>query len=249
MAVTFRVAGVPLAYEFTQGVGPVVVFCSGFNSEMNGTKALNLRDFCASRGQAFLRFDYSGHGASGGKLVDGCVSEWAADAAHIIETVAPGRHLVLVGSSMGGWIALLLGRELGVKLAGLLLIAPAPDFTEALIKPSLNAAQREMLAADGVFYQPSEYGAPTPISAKLIEDGAGLSVLGGKLAITCPVRILHGMQDGDVPYELSQRLLGVLDSQDVQLTLIKNGDHRLSTPDNLLLLRSVLADLIGVDRV
>jgi pimeloyl-ACP methyl ester carboxylesterase len=247
VAITNRVADVPLAYEMEAGAGPVVVFCAGFNSEMNGTKALNLRDYCKARGQAFLRFDYAGHGTSGGRFIDGCIGDWAADAAFIIDTAAKGRDLVLVGSSMGGWISLLLARALGARLKGLLLIAPAPDFTERLMKPSLTESQREFLATDGVFYIQSEYGAPTPFTAKLLDDGARHLVLNGVLPVTCPVRILHGVEDGDVPYELSLTLMEHLASDDVRLTLLKGGDHRLSSPAQLGLLRETLAGLLGED--
>lgn len=247
MAITYRVADVPLAYELEEGAGPVVVFCAGFNSDMNGTKALDLRDFCKARGQAFLRFDYAGHGVSGGNFTDGCIGDWAADAAHIVDVAASGRDVVLVGSSMGGWISLLLGRDLGARLHGLLLIAPAPDFTEILIKPSLTEAQKASLASEGAFHVPSPYGPPTPITARLLEDGARHLVLGSKIPVFCPVRILHGMEDGDVPYELSLRLAGALESEDVRITLVKGGDHRLSSPAQLALLRESLAGLLGED--
>jgi alpha-beta hydrolase superfamily lysophospholipase len=214
---------------------------------MNGTKALHLRDFCKARGQAFLRFDYAGHGVSGGKFTDGCIGDWAADAAHIMDIAASGREIILVGSSMGGWISLLLGRDLGPRLKGLVLIAPALDFTEILIKPALTESQKAFLASDGVFYEPSEYGPPTPITARLLEDGSRNLLLGGKIPVSCPVRILHGMEDGDVPYELSLRLVSCLASDDVRVTLVKGGDHRLSSPAQLALLRETLAGLLGED--
>ncbi len=169
---TTRVPGVALAYEFLEGRGPVVVFCAGFGSDMAGTKAMRLAQACAARGQAMLRFDYSGHGQSGGRFVDGCIGDWAADAAHIVDVVTQGRDLLLVGSSMGGWISLLLARALGTRVNGLLLIAPAPDFTELLMKPALSDEQKEILQREGVIYPPSEYGDPLPITRKLLEDGA-----------------------------------------------------------------------------
>jgi pimeloyl-ACP methyl ester carboxylesterase len=246
MAKTYRVPDVALEYDVLEGAGPVVVFCPGFASDMGGTKAMRLWAQCQARGQAMLRFDYSGHGASGGKFTEGCIGDWAADAAHVIATAIPGREMLLVGSSMGGWIALLLARSLGAQVAALLLIAPAPDFTEMLMKPALSPAQEEALQRDGVIYQPSEYGAPTPITAKLLEDGANHLLLGGPIPIACPVHILHGMQDPDVPWELSLRLTENLQSPDVRLIYVKDGDHRLSREADLALLEQTLVALIGV---
>ena len=169
---TYRVPDVALEYEFREGRGPVVVFCPGFASDMGGTKAMRLWAQAETRGQAMLRFDYSGHGASGGEFTDGCIGDWAADAAHVIAAVVPDQEVLLVGSSMGGWIALLLAQALRTRVTALLLIAPAPDFTELLMKPALTSAQQEALRRDGLILAPSEYGAPTPITAKLLEDGA-----------------------------------------------------------------------------
>ncbi len=244
MAKTYRVPDVALEYEFLEGVGPVVVFCPGFASDMGGTKAMRLWAQCQARGQAMLRFDYSGHGASGGNFTDGCIGDWAADAAHVIAAAIPGREMLLVGSSMGGWIALLLARTFSAQVAALLLIAPAPDFTELLMKPALSPAQEAALARDGVIYQPSEYGAPTPITAKLLADGAGHLLLGAPIAITCPVHILHGMKDPDVPCALSLRLTEQLQTPDVRLIYVKDGDHRLSREADLALLEQALVALL-----
>jgi pimeloyl-ACP methyl ester carboxylesterase len=247
MKTTSRVAGIDLAYGLAEGRGPVAVFFPGYNSDMTGQKAQHVAAWCAARGQAFLRFDYSGHGASGGRFIDGCVGDWAADAAHVIETAALGRDLVLIGSSMGGWISLLLAKTLGARLRGLVLIAPAPDFTELLVRPALSPAAREELETNGVLYQPSEYGPPVPMTLKLIEDGARRQVLRGPLAVAAPVRILHGMADEAVPYRLSLRLADHLTGGDVRLTLIKDGDHRLSRPQDLALLADTVASLLGED--
>ena len=242
MPQTNRLPEIALAYEFLEGSGPVVVFCPGFGSDMGGTKAMRLAEMCAARGQAMLRFDYSGHGQSGGRFVDGCIGDWAADAAHVIETVTQGRELLLVGSSMGGWIALLLARDLGARVKAMVLIAPAPDFTELLMKPELTAAQLEALQTEGVIYPPSEYGEPLPITRRLLEDGARHLLLGGKIAVRCPVRVLHGMRDADVPWELSVRLAEALESADVRLVFVKDGDHRLSREEDLLLLERTVGE-------
>jgi pimeloyl-ACP methyl ester carboxylesterase len=242
---TYRVPDVALEYEWLEGHGPVVVFCPGFASDMGGTKAMQLCAQAKARGQAMLRFDYSGHGASGGSFTDGCIGDWTADASHVIETVVPGREILLVGSSMGGWIALLLARALGTRVAALLLIAPAPDFTELLMKPALSPAEHEALARDGLFLAPSQYGAPTPITAKLLADGADHLLLNAPIPIACPVHILHGMQDPDVPWELSLRLAERLETPDVRLIFVKDGDHRLSREADLRLLEQTVSALLG----
>jgi alpha-beta hydrolase superfamily lysophospholipase len=240
-----RLPGIKLAYEFLDGAGPVVMFCPGYASDMAGTKALALAAWCRARGQAMLRFDYAGHGASGGVFTENGVGDWAQDAAFILEQAAPGREVVLVGSSMGGWICLLLGQRLGARLRGLALVAPAPDFTLWLLREGLSPAQRAELEEKGVIYQPSEYGDPLPFSRALIERSAGCLVLEKDIAITCPVRILHGMRDSAVPWRRSLVLVERLASPDVHLTYIKEGDHRLSAPADLQLLETALAQLLG----
>jgi pimeloyl-ACP methyl ester carboxylesterase len=242
---TYRVPDVALEYEFLEGRGPVVVFCPGFASDMGGTKAMRLWAQAKAQGQAMLRFDYSGHGASGGAFTEGSIGDWTADAAHVIAAVVPGREVLLVGSSMGGWIALLLARALAPRVAGLLLIAPAPDFTELLMKPAFTPAQQEALARDGLILAPSQYGDPTPITAKLLDDGAHHLLLNAPIPIACPVHILHGMQDPDVPWELSLRLTERLETPDVRLIYVKDGDHRLSREEDLHLLEQSLAALLA----
>jgi pimeloyl-ACP methyl ester carboxylesterase len=242
---SYRLPELPLAYEFLEGRGPVVVFCSGFGSDMGGTKAMRLWDDCAAQSQAMLRFDYAGHGASGGSFTEGCIGDWTLDAAHILEAVVPGRELLLVGSSMGGWIALLLARRLAARVRAMVLIAPAPDFTELLIRPNLSAEQRQALAQDGVCYQPSAYGPPTPITAKLLEDGAKHLLLQAPIAFEGPVRILHGMRDADVPWQQSLELAERLTSADMRLIFVKDGDHRLSREADLTLLVQTVSALLG----
>jgi pimeloyl-ACP methyl ester carboxylesterase len=242
-----REDGVSLAFLFLPGAGPIVVFLPGFASDMGGTKALMLRDACAARGQAMLRLDYSGHGASGGDFRDGTIGEWLEDAALVIAHAAGDAPLILVGSSMGGWIALLLALRLGARVAGMVLIAPAPDFTQALVEERLTAAQRAVLEEKGFLLPPSEYGPPVPITKKLIDEGRNHLLLGGPIGITCPVRVLHGMKDPDVPWETSLKLSKCLASDDVRLIFLKDGDHRQSREADLLLLRQTLLALLGED--
>ncbi len=242
-----RADGIELAYELLPGAGPVVVFLPGYASDMGGTKAIFLQGACAKAGQAMLRLDYSGHGQSGGRFEDGTIGIWAEDAAQIIGGAAGGQKLVLVGSSMGGWIALLLALRFAARVESLLLIAPAPDFTELMMVPKLTAAHQETLDRDGVIFEPSEYGAPLPITKKLLEDGRNHLLLGGSIAVNCPVQILHGMRDPDVPWQHSLMLNECLASEAVRMTFIKDGDHRLSRDEDLLLLRTSLLSLLGKD--
>ncbi|MDB5316241.1 MAG: hydrolase [Rhodospirillales bacterium] len=237
-----RVPGVPLAYRRRVGQGPGVVFLGGFRSDMTGDKAAALDAFCAERSTPFLRLDYSGHGASAGRFEDGCVGDWRDDAAHLIAQLTSGRQ-VLIGSSMGGWIALLLARQATPQ--ALIGIAPAPDFTQALMWPAFSEAQRATILRDGVLELPSAYGAPTPITRRLIEDGRRNLVLDAPMALACPVRLLQGLADPDVPWGHAVRLAQHLDAPDLRLTLIKNGDHRLSRPQDMSLLTQTLAALLG----
>lgn len=241
----FRNPNVPLAYEFLSGRGPVVVFCSGYASDMGGTKALALEEACQARGQAMLRFDYSGHGQSGGDFLEGTIGSWTEDAAHIIREVLGTQPLIIIGSSMGGWIALLLALRLRNPVAGIILIAPAVDLTETLLRPSLTPEQLAELREKGVLYEPSEYGAPLPWTLKLLEEGAHHQLLGRKIPLTCPVHVLHGMLDTAVPWKLSLRIAEALESEAVRLVFVKDGDHRLSRPEDLTLLMGSLEDLGG----
>jgi pimeloyl-ACP methyl ester carboxylesterase len=241
--------GVELAWAALPGANPAMgvtlVFLGGFRSDMEGSKALALRDYCAGQGQAFLRLDYSGHGASGGRFEDGCIGTWAEDAARVIEARAPG-PLVLVGSSMGGWIALLLARRWGARVRGLVGIAAAPDFTNRLMEPGLSAAQRQELAATGITHDPSPYGEPVPITARLLEDGRTQSVLDRPLPFTGPTRLLQGMQDAEVPWQTATDLAQHLGTNDLRVVLVKDGDHRLSRPQDLTLLEHTVGEILQV---
>jgi pimeloyl-ACP methyl ester carboxylesterase len=236
-------AGTPLAYALDPGRAPTIVFLPGLRSDMRGAKALALRAAAAAWGVAMLRLDYAGHGASGGRFEDGCIGEWAADAFAVIEATAPG-PLILVGSSMGGWIGLLLARRLGRRIAGFVGIAAAPDFTETMIRPALTAAQRQALERDGRFEVPNAYGEPLPITRRLIEDGARNRVLGTPIPLTCPVRLLQGQQDSDVPWQTALALAEGIESADVQVELIKDGDHRLSREADLRRLTAAVASVL-----
>lgn len=240
---TIEVGGVALAYAYLAGGEPVVVFLPGFASDMQGSKAVFLRDRCAARGQAMLRLDYSGHGGSGGRFEDGTIGRWTADARAVIEAVVPERRLLLVGSSMGGWVAVLLLAALGPRVAGLVGIAAAPDFTEDLIKPGLTPQAQAALARDGLVMMPSAYGPPSPITAGLLEDGAEHLVLRAPIGFTGPVRLMHGQCDTDVPWQTSLRLGETMTGADVQIVLIKDGGHRLSRESDMAVIDRLIASL------
>lgn len=238
--------GAELAWAKLEGRAPTVVFLPGFRSDMTGDKATSLAAFCAERGVGMLRFDYSGHGASGGDFLDGTIGAWAADAMAAIDALTSG-PLVLVGSSMGGWIALLTALARPERMAGLVGVAAAPDFTQRLMWESMAPFERETLRRDGVLYVPSQYGEPTPITMMLIEDGARHHVLTGRIAVRCPVRLLHGQADPDVPWEMALRIAEQVETPDVRVVLVKDGDHRLSRSEDLKLLREVVSGLVGTD--
>lgn len=234
-----------IAHVRTPGQGPELVFLPGFQSDMSGTKAVHLEAWARERGRAFLRFDYSGHGASSGEFLDGCIGDWAADAAAVI-FATPGQK-VLIGSSMGGWIGLLLAREHGPRVAGFLGIAAAPDFTsEAAPWIPLPPDQRAELDRDGRVTTPNPYGdAPTVMTARLFEDGARQTVLGAPLALPMPVRLLHGSQDADVPLAVSLALVDHAEAPDLRLCVLKGADHRFSSPEALGLIEATLAELLA----
>lgn len=240
--------GIRLAWAQLQGRGPTLVFLPGLRSDMQGSKAIALHAFCAERGHAMLRLDYSGHGASDGAFESGSIGEWASDALHIIKARTQG-PILLVGSSMGGWIGLLLSRALGDRLAGYVGIAAAPDFTEDLMWPAFSEATRAKLLADGELRTPSAYGGEQIITRALIEDGRDNLVLRAPLPITCPIRLLQGQLDPDVPWRTALRIAEHVTGADVRVTLIKDGDHRLSRPQDIALLLSTLATLLGEDRL
>ncbi|MEE8516755.1 MAG: alpha/beta hydrolase [Alphaproteobacteria bacterium] len=223
-----RPNGGAIAYHAHPGDTPGVMFCGGFMSEMTGDKALAFEEFCTARGQAFVRFDYSGHGASAGELTDGTIGSWADDAIAILDDVATGPQ-ILVGSSMGGWLMLLAALARPGRMAGLIGISSAPDFTENLIWRHLDGDERVTLARDGVIYQANEYGdEPYAITMGLIEDGRKHLLLASPISITCPVRLFHGMADRDVPWRVSAKLARRLETDDVAVTLVKDANHRFS---------------------
>ncbi len=237
-----RADGVLLAYRRIAGHGPTVVFLGGFHSDMTGTKAEFLAGWCAARGQAFLRLDYSGHGASGGRFEDGCIGDWASDAEAVIRHATEG-PLVLVGSSMGGWISLLLAPRLRDRVRALIGVAAAPDFTEDLMWAQFPPDVRSTIERDGAWSRPSEYGGAYPITRRLIEDGWRNLVLRGPIALDIPVRLLHGQRDPDVPWALSLRLAEKITSDDVRVILVKDGDHRLSREQDLALLAQTIEEI------
>lgn len=238
--------GTELAWAHQDGRGPTVVFLPGFRSDMTGDKATALAAFCAERGVAMLRFDYSGHGVSSGDFLNGTIGAWAADALAAIDALTSGK-LILVGSSMGGWLALLTAIARPDRAAALIGIAAAPDFTQRLMWEAMVPSERATLQRDGVLYVPSQYGDPTPITQALIQDGANHQVLTGHIPIRCPIRLLHGQADPDVPWELALRIAEQAATDDVRITLVKDGDHRLSRPADLALLRRTVAALLDQD--
>ena len=227
-----------IAFRHASGSGPTVVFLPGYRSDMAGGKATALMASAEAHGRACLLLDYSGCGESSGDFADGTLGRWQDEAAALLAGPVAG-PVVLVGSSMGGWLAVLLGRALGPRLAGVVGIAAAPDFTEW----GFSEGEKQRLAAGETLLEDNPYGPePTPTHPGFWADGQARRVLGGEIAIDAPVRLLHGQDDADVPPEISLRLARGLRSQDVQVTLVKGGDHRLSRDGDIaLLLRSVAA--------
>ncbi|MCA8879199.1 MAG: alpha/beta hydrolase [Rhodobacteraceae bacterium] len=238
-------AGRRIAYRRTEGSGPGVVFLGGFVSDMEGTKAVHLEAWASERGRAFLRFDYSGHGASSGEFAEGAIGDWAADAMAVIEAVADGPQ-ILVGSSMGGWISLLVARALPAKVAGMVTVAAAPDFTEDGFWASFGDAERSAIMEEGGLQIPSDYGAPYVITERLILDGRENLVLRTPLVLPFPVRMLQGTADREVPMDTALRLLGHATADDLRLTLVKGADHRFSTPDCLAMIERAVDEVTEV---
>lgn len=234
-----------LAYVKTDGSGPGVVFLGGFKSDMTGTKAQFLEERARQSGRAFLRFDYSGHGQSSGDFLDGSIGDWAEDAVAALSALTSGPQ-ILVGSSMGGWIALLLCKAMPERVAALVGIAAAPDFTEDSMWDGFDAAQRAALADAGRVELPSDYDdGPYVITRRLIEDGRKHLVLRSPLSLPFPVHLLQGSADVDVPPSVALRLFDHAECADLALTLVKGADHRFSEPDNLALLARTLDALEG----
>jgi pimeloyl-ACP methyl ester carboxylesterase len=237
-----------IAVRARKGAAPGLFWLGGFNSDMQGTKALALDAWAAEHQRACVRFDYSGHGESGGAFIDGTIGRWLEESVAVFEQFCRGPQVV-IGSSMGGWMALLLAREIAKRdgsrasLAGLVLIAPAPDFTEALMWNRLSPEARHDIETQGVWLRPSQYGAPYPITRALIEDGRNHLLLGSAIDVGCPVRILQGAQDPDVPWKHAFALAHRLPKDDVVLTVIQDGDHRLSRPQDIARILAAVAEI------
>jgi len=238
-----------IAVRAHAGRAPGLFWLGGFNSDMKGTKALALDAWAAEHGRACIRFDYSGHGESGGKFVDGTIGRWLEESVAVFERFCRGPQ-VMIGSSMGGWIALLLAREVArrpndASIAGLVLIAPAPDFTEELMWKSFSPEIREEIDSKGVWFRPSQYGdgTPYPITRALIEEGRNHLLLGSSIDVGCPVHILQGAQDPDVPWRHAFALVQRLPAEDVVLTMIQDGDHRLSRPQDIARIIAAVAEM------
>ena len=237
--------GTRLAFEAVRGLGPGVAFLGGFRSDMTGTKAMALEEWCRARGRAFLRLDYSGHGASGGAFEDGTIGGWCADAVAVIEAATEGPQ-VLVGSSMGGWIALLIARDRPDLVAGLVTVAAAPDFTEDGYWAGFDAGQRAALGTVGHVDVPSDYGEPYRITRRLIEEARDRLVLRDPLRLGVPVRMLQGTADAAVPVATAMRLLEHLEGPEIRLTLLKGEDHRFSSPRALALVEREVAEVLAL---
>jgi len=238
-----RPGGATIAYNRLRGAGPGIVFLGGFRSDMTGAKALFLEDFCRRRGRAYIRFDYFAHGKSSGDFADGTVSRWRDDAVAVIDSLTEGPQ-ILVGSSMGGWIMVLAALARPERVAALIGIATAPDFTADLLPRRLTEAQRRELDKRGRVVLPSSYDAAGYLYTKaLVEDGNRNLVLRAPVPLTCPARLLHGMEDESVPWRQSLVLAERLAGTDVTLTLVKDGDHRLSRDEDLARLARTLDDL------
>lgn len=228
-----------IAYRFTPGTGAALIFLPGYKSDMAGVKAQALFDWAQMNGRACLLLDYSGCGDSSGDFANGTLSRWRDEVLALVDAKVAG-PVVLIGSSMGGWLMLLVALALGNRLAGLVGIAAAPDFTEW----GYNASQKQVLREGGTVYEDNPYGPePTPTHGDFWVDGECNRLLGETIALDCPVRLLHGQADRDVPWKISLRLAEALRSSDVQVTLVKDGDHRLSRPADVALILRAVADL------
>jgi pimeloyl-ACP methyl ester carboxylesterase len=237
-----------IAVRARTGGTPGLFWLGGFHSDMAGTKAIALDAWAAEHHRACVRFDYSGHGESGGTFVDGTIGRWLEESIAVFERFCAGPQVV-IGSSMGGWMALLLAREMArhrarrASLAGLVLIAPAPDFTEELMWNGFSPEIRQEIETKGMWLRPSQYGEPYPITRSLIEEGRDHLLLGGAISVGCPVRILQGAQDADVPWQHAFALTHRLPSDDVVLTMIQDGDHRLSRPQDIARIIAAVAEI------
>jgi len=240
-----------IAMRRRDGQGPGLVWLGGFKSDMRGTKADALDAYAASHNRAYVRYDYSGHGESDGDFKDGTIGAWLEESLAVIEACCKGPQ-ILIGSSMGGWMALLAARALRqaqvngsakASLAGLVLIAPAPDFTEELMWKRFSPEIRDEIMRTGAWSYQSDYGEPYPITKRLIEEGRNHLLLDAPLELGCPIRILQGVQDADVPWQHAFKLTHILPSDDVVLTLVQDGDHRLSRPQDIARILATVTEL------
>lgn len=240
-----RKDGSMIAYRHTAGKSPGVMFLTGFKSDMQGGKAIALEEFCISQGHAFTRFDYFGHGASSGAFEDGTIGRWADDAVHVLDNVTQEPQ-ILVGSSMGGWIMLLCALERPERVAGLVGIAAAPDFTRDLIPPALTPDQLAQLDRQGYCDIPNCYDDQEPyrIRRSLLDEGDNHLLLNREIDLDIPVRLIHGIEDADVPWQTALKIMQQIKSTDVEIQFVKAGDHRLSEPQDLDRLTRTVATLL-----
>tara|TARA_R110002096_G_scaffold257381_1_gene450720 strand:- start:42152 stop:42898 length:747 start_codon:yes stop_codon:yes gene_type:complete len=232
-----------IAYHKSEGKEPTVIFCGGYMSDMEGTKATFLEEVCGELGLSYIRFDYSGHGSSSEEFIDGTIASWRDDTLAVIDQLSEG-PLIIIGSSMGGWIGLLVSLARKERVRAFIGIAAAPDFTRELMWDKYSPGIREILKRDGVYLEPSEYSdEPYKVSYGLIQDGENHILLNGAIELKCPVRLFHGLKDKDVPSETSARIADKLLSEDVIISYSKSGDHSLSSPADLERLRRALAEL------
>ena len=237
--------GQKLAYSFTKGKGPTVVFLGGFKSDMEGSKAIFLEKWAKKRNRSFLRFDYSGHGQSTGDFLNLGIGDWFNDTKQIIE-LTKNNGLILIGSSMGGWISLLLSRELGSRLKGLITIAAAPDFTEDSMWKNFTEDQKKEVLNKGVLYLPSDYGEPYPITRYLIENGRQNLVMREPLELTCPVRLMQGTEDTAVTRETALKLFDHISADDLSLFFKRGADHSFSDQGCLEILEKNLENMLEI---
>jgi pimeloyl-ACP methyl ester carboxylesterase len=237
--------GNEIAYHKTEGAEPGVIFLGGFRSDMTGSKAMALEEFCKERGQQFIRFDYFGHGESGGDFKEGTIGGWADNVVAILDELVGPKPQILVGSSMGGWLMFLAALKRPEKVAGLIGIAAAPDFTELLMWDKFTPQQQETLKEEGIIEIPNCYDeAPYPITLNLVAESGEHLLLDGPINVTCPVMLIHGMQDEDVPWEFAMTLNEKIVSKDVRTLLVDDGDHRMSSEKHLTTIRKQLGRML-----
>lgn len=236
--------GTRIGYFKTEGKGPLVVFMGGLMSDMSGTKALFLENWCREKGQSYLRFDYGGHGASSGSFEEGTIGSWHQDALAAIDNLTEG-PIILVGSSMGGWQVLLAALARKDRVVGLIGLAPAPDFTERILLTNLDEAHRKTLMEEGKIQVPHDYeGDPYVFTRDLVEDGQKHLLLDAPIVLDIPIRLIHGMKDNDVPYQISLDIMAALEAKDAELVLLKGANHKLSSPKELAVLTGALESII-----